>query len=967
MKKLFNLFLLLLLTLHLSAQGWKRTFGGGEEDQCEAVVQAIDGGYFLVGYSQSFGTDGDMDIYVIRLDGEGNQLWSNFYDEGFVEQAYSAIPTEDGGLIVAGENRTTQTSSIDAYLLKINAFGEQVWSKSFGGVGTEKLLSLAASNDGGVIAVGYVESVQAGNRDVFVLKTNALGEEIWRRTIGSTEDEEAKSVIALEDGYMLAGYINNRSTNNRDAYVVKISKIGEFSWSKTYGTSSSFEEATCLAKSHDGNVLVAGNKGVSDFYLLKITQEGMTIWENRYGDRSEEFCESITVNEDGSILLSGSIAVGTVNTDIHLIKLNPEGSMQWKQNYGDEEWSDFGKFVIPTEDGGYAIAGSTGFIGNVFNFINDFILVKTDSLGNIRSNRIEGRVYFDNNNCTYTATDDVNLRDWLIRIKNRVTGDEYYTVTDEDGRYSVVTDLGTHTVSVLVNNENYWTPCWNDLTRVFTTTYDTIRAVDFPIKADLLCPYVEVDISAPSLSACQSVDYTVSYSNIGSGVASQVFVDVKMDGIVQLNSATLNYTELGDNTYRFEIGDLAIGAYNQFKINASLPCEGYITGQTHQIRATIPNSFACLEPDPDWDKSSLDVDGDCDAEDGKVNFVVSNKGEGDMVAKRAVRVIQEDVVVFSIFVRLPVEQDTLISLDAMGETFRVVAEQSEGHPGRSFPTVAIEGCGTDSIGNISTGFVSLFSEDDQDPFLGLDVQESMENATGTFLRSSPKGYDDANFVETGRDITYHIQFQNTGNEILRHVVIRDTLPEGLDLKSVMPGASSHPYEFEIYSNRIIKFTFKNLMIPSINKDEVASKGFIKFSISQLPNLKKGTVITNRALVAYNFEKPVVTNSVQLTIGGKLEDFVTFGQFVSTQDQLIKGVNVVISPNPFTETALFELEGWESGAASFRLFDGSGKLLRQEQFSGNQLLFNKKALATGLYFYQIEADGVKLDSGKVIIE
>ena len=967
MKKLFNLFLLLLITLQLSAQGWKRTFGGAKEDQCEAVVQAQDGGYFLVGYGQSFGTDGDMDVYVIRLDSDGNELWSNVYDEGFTEQAYSAVATEDGGLIVAGENRATQTSSIDAYLLKINGLGEQVWSKSFGGAGTEKFLSVAQAHEGGIIATGYSESIQAGHRDVFVLKTDILGNELWRRTIGSTEDEEASSVLSVADGYILAGYINNRSSNNRDAYVVKITEIGEFSWSKTYGAAMSFEEATCTALAHDGNILVAGNKGVSDFYLVKITQDGTTLWENKYGDRVEEFCESISVDNDGSILLSGSIAVGAVDTDIHLMKLNALGRLQWKQNYGDEEWSDFGKFVIPTLDGGYAIAGSTGFIGDVFNFINDFILVKTDSLGNIRSNRIEGRVYFDNDDCTYVANDDINLREWLIKIKNRVTGEEYYTVTDEQGRYSVITDIGTHTVSVLVNNEDYWTPCWNDLTRVFTTSYDTIRGVDFPIKADLLCPYVEVDIAAPSLSACQNVDYTVSYSNIGSGTANDVSIDVQFDGVVKLNSSPLTYTDLGNNTYRFTIGDLQVGEFNQFKINASLPCEGYITGQSHQVKATVPNSFACLEPDPSWDKSSLDVNGACDTEARKVRFVIENKGEGDMLSSKAVRVIQQDLVLFSIQIQLNANQDTIITRDAMGETYRVVAEQSEGHPGRSFPTLAIEGCGTDSTGNITTGNVTIFSEDDEDPSVAIDVQESLENATGTFLRTAPKGYDDEHFIASGRDIAYHIQFQNTSNETLKYVVIRDTLPAGLDLKSVVVGASSHPHEFEIYGNGIVKFTFKNLNIPSINKDEVASKGFVKFTVSQLPTLKVGTVIENRATVAYNFGKPVLTNQTFLTIGGNLEDFVKFGQVVSTQDNLVKGVNVLVSPNPFLETALFQIQGWEGETAIFRLFEASGKMLRQESFKGNQLLFNKKDLTAGLYFYQIEANGLRLDTGKVIIE
>ncbi|NJK83846.1 MAG: hypothetical protein HC912_08575 [Saprospiraceae bacterium] len=261
----------------------------------------------------------------------------------------------------------------------------------------------------------------------------------------------------------------------------------------------------------------------------------------------------------------------------------------------------------------------------------------------------------------------------------------------------------------------------------------------------------------------------------------------------------------------------------------------------------------------------------------------------------------------------------MLKLEAKGTTYRIIAEQSKGHPGRSFPTIAIEGCGTDRNGNASVGYVTQFPEDDADPFVAIHVQENT-SAIGTYMNASPKGYREKNTIESGRDITYHIYFQNVTNDLLRHIVIRDTLPEGLDITSVVPGASSHSYKFEVYGNRILKFTFDDLAIPSINKDEATSKGFVSFRVRQNANVPKGTVIINNASVALNFQKPFLTNEVFHTIGGDLFDFVEVAKVVSTQDVKIQGLTVTVSPNPFSEKTTFTIAGWAGKQPKLLLYD-----------------------------------------------
>ncbi len=967
MKRSLTLLLLLLLTLTVGwSQGWKRTFGGQTAFDCQKVLQTNDDGYFLVG-SREVGAGISESVYVIRLDLDGNELWSQTYTQGWEDKAFDALLSTDGGLFIAGQTKATPTDDIDAFILNINPFGEVRWFKTYGDELDNNVVAITANNNF-LALTGYATNAELNARNFYLLKTDLEGTLIFEKQLGGADEEEARDIIKTEDGFLLGGYVEyTSSSKQRDMYVVKVDENGELRWSRTLG-GFEYEDAKAIAQTPDGNFIIAGNKGVTeDFCVFSLDKDGVQQWEQQYELEFEQVCTDVFVNDDGSIVLGGStIDADGINIDLAILKVAASGNLIWASQYGDKEWKDEASSIIATNDGGYAIAGSSDLLNVSNNSVNNFIIVKTDALGNVNSNRIEGRIFYDvAEDCSWTGNQDIPLKDWIVKIENRTAGSEevYYVATDENGNYAVTTGIGTYKVSVLNQNENYWTPCVNDLTRVFTTTYDTLRAVDFPIKADLSCPYVEVDISAPSLATCADVNYTVSYCNIGSAPANDVNVEVVLDDLISLNDAQITPIEVNENTYNFNVGNLGIGECGSFIINASLACEGYITGQAHRVTAQVDTAFACLKPSEGWDRASLRTRGSCEGE--FVEFRLINVGKGDMESSTRFTVIQQDVILFSAPIQLEAERDSLIKLPARGTTYRLIAEQTLGHPGRSFPTVAVEGCGTDESGSVTVGDVTQFSEDDADPFVAIDVQENTD-ATGTYLRGFPKGYRDDHLIESGRDITYHLQFQNTTNELLRHVVIRDTLPESLDLASVIPGASSHPYEFEVYGGRILKFTFDKLEIPSINEDEASSKGFVKFRVRQQPNLATGTVITNRASVALNFQKSFDSNEVFHTIGGELVDFVE-AVVTSTEAVEYEGVSVQAAPNPFTEWTIFTIGGWEGKAPQFQLFDVHGKLLRQVPFNFDKVYLEKNDLAVGLYFYRVTANEQLLDAGKIVVQ
>ncbi|MEM8906804.1 MAG: T9SS type A sorting domain-containing protein, partial [Bacteroidota bacterium] len=186
------------------------------------------------------------------------------------------------------------------------------------------------------------------------------------------------------------------------------------------------------------------------------------------------------------------------------------------------------------------------------------------------------------------------------------------------------------------------------------------------------------------------------------------------------------------------------------------------------------------------------------------------------------------------------------------------------HPGQSRPSVFVEACGTDDMGGISLGYVNQYPEDDGDSFRSIDAQESFDDALPQALRAYPNGFGAAHFVAPQTEIEYHFRFQHLGGDTLSEVVIEDRLPKELNVRTVRPGASSHPYDFEILGEGILRFSFKDIQLPGNLINEAASHGFVKFKVQQNTNLLNGTVIGNQMSVRLG-DTLLQSNVVEQTI------------------------------------------------------------------------------------------------------
>jgi hypothetical protein len=938
-------------SMPVSGQGWEIYFGGNSEDIGQAVIQTKDHGYAITGFSESFGADGDLDVYAIRTDVDGKMLWSNVYDEGWTEHGYSIIETPDHGLLIVGDIRQTPVSNANVYLLKIDVRGKQQWSKQFGGAASDVGKKIIATSDGGYLIAGRTNSFGAGKNDVYLLKTDANGNEVWSRTYGTAEDEEGNSVVEMGGNYYVAGTAFSTSGDPGKVLLLKTDLNGNEVWTKFFGTID-VEEALDLVKTKDGNIAITGYTGSnSDVFLLKASPNGDSLWNRTFGgvlgDRGNDLLET----PDGNLVITGTTELTIFDSDVLLMQTDPDGNLKWTTSIGRNSHVDEGLGLTQTLDGGFVVAGYNSQFGNIFN---DVSLIKANSQGSVYTNHLKGKVFIDDNDCVLEPG-EAGLHNWIIRAAS-VTK-TFFGTTDANGFYDITLDTGVYQVSVLVKN-NYWNACIAQYNVNFVNLYDTLTR-NFPMLAQVSCPLLEVDVSAPVVQNCSNIGYTVSYCNAGTLDANTPEVHLILDGNLTLTGSSIPVAFQVDSLYVFNIDALSIDECGSFNFTAASDCNG-IPGQSYSVRAQIFPDSICLPPSPQWDNASIKVNGYCDV--NTVKFSVKNAGIGNMMQPLEYIVIEDHVMFLKAPFDLDAGKDTTITIPSTaGATYRIIAEQSPGHPGNSYPTIAVEGC-TTTPGVFSTGYKTELQEDENDPFISIDVQESISSTDYIFLRGYPKGYlrDGKLLIPADTDIEYHIYFRNAGTDTITRLVIRDTLPASLDLGSIVPGASSHSYNFEVYGEGVLKFTFNDIHL--LPDGDAASQGFVKFKVSQKPNNPVGTEIPNSAAVFLGFNAPAQTVTYTHVVGGgDLLEFV----LTDVEEPKVPGVTIQTYPNPFAAAIEFEVEGMSFNALTISVFDVGGQLVRRETSQGNRLRLYRNDLPAGMYVFKLESSGRLLNSGKII--
>jgi len=388
-----------------------------------------------------------------------------------------------------------------------------------------------------------------------------------------------------------------------------------------------------------------------------------------------------------------------------------------------------------------------------------------------------------------------------------------------------------------------------------------------------------------------------------------------------------------------------------------------VINSTLCVTAHIYPDSSCFPPDSAWDKSSMEVVGSCTG-DSLACFTITNTGdpgEGDMQGTSEYRIYENNILVHTGTFQIDGGNGLMICWPANGNTIRLEADQRPGHPGNSHPQDNVELCGGPPF---ITGQITQVPEDDADDFVEIvcaPVTSSWDpNDKGVLPEGLTTTY---HYIDSTDVLEYLIRFQNTGNDTAFKVVIRDTLSPYLDITTIQPGASSHSYTLDIFGSDVLQWTFENILLPDSIIDEPQSHGFVKFKIHQQPGNIKGTVIENNAGIVFDFNEPVITNTVFNTIG-KIDSVITTGlpKIYDTE------ISVSVYPNPFNSTTTFEIRGIdESKSLTFELYNIIGEQVKViSNIRDNKFIISRENLQGGIYIYKINSDNGLIGVGKIAV-
>ncbi len=354
----------ILLALSLSGCASIREEQTAGDRSIQALEQAQDGGFVMAGYKsvtphQSLGI-------LLKTDAEGEEQWLRFFGEDLNEmRPYGLQGTRDGGFVITGTVKSKNHN--DAFLLKTDSQGNKQWLKTFGQDKDDYAYSVAQTEDSGYILCGYTYSFSRSRFAAWLIRTDEEGNEIWSRTFGGLETyNQGYSVLQAKDGgFVMAGMEESKNHDSFMAWLIRTDEEGNEIWSRTFGEQKKRDYGYALRQTEDGGfIFIQGGhplsySGRSDLWLVKTDKHGEGLWSRSFfSDNGELKARSLQQTQDNGYVILATEEGGGLSYSTVLIKTSRTGQEQWSKAFGKEQ-KDLRAFsILETEDGHYMLAGT---------------------------------------------------------------------------------------------------------------------------------------------------------------------------------------------------------------------------------------------------------------------------------------------------------------------------------------------------------------------------------------------------------------------------------------------------------------------------------------------------------------------------------------------------------------------------------------------------------------------------------
>lgn len=384
-----------------------QTFGGSRNDSGRSIITTSDGGFAILGFTQSMDgdilnkTDESFDFWLLKFDENANLLWNKTYGGLGDDRGRDVIQTQDGGFAILGYSDnasgdvTVNNGSRDFWLAKLNANGNLVWQQSFGFSGADEGTRLIETSDNHLLISGVLDVTASGGLgnsgrnssrhaggDYWAIKVSNTGAMIWSRYYGGSFTDTPEGLAESATGeFIFAGGSDSNDvdiSNNKGSYdfwVVKSDANGDMIWEKSFG-GAEIDEVRGMTTSNDGNYIIVGdtrssdqdvtqNNGGADVWMIGISDEGSLLWNRSYGGSSFDVARSVETTSDDGFIIAGSTrsSNGDVTTnkglnDAWVVKTDRNGQLLWQHTIGGSE-VDFGYDAIELKNGSIIVVGES--------------------------------------------------------------------------------------------------------------------------------------------------------------------------------------------------------------------------------------------------------------------------------------------------------------------------------------------------------------------------------------------------------------------------------------------------------------------------------------------------------------------------------------------------------------------------------------------------------------------------------